>query len=169
MSEQPTGGGYGDVDGNQQSQVDGFGAGLPGGTASHGFYATPQHAPQPNVSAYYAQPQYPGQGPTAMNPTGYALSYEQAGYYAPMRVAMPVRNGMGTAALVLGIVGLFFSWAPYLGWSLPVMAIIFGGVGKSNANKGIANNGGSAVAGIVLGTITIALWVLLFSALFSFL
>lgn len=54
-------------------------------------------------------------------------------------------NGMATASLVLGILGVFL---PILG----VLALIFGGIGISKANQG-AGGKGQAVAGLVLGII----------------
>jgi hypothetical protein len=68
---------------------------------------------------------------------------------------------MGTAGLVLGIIGLVFCWVSWVGWVLNILAIIFGGVGISRANQGHATNRGSAVAGLVLGLIGLILGVLL--------
>jgi len=54
-------------------------------------------------------------------------------------------NGQATAALVLGILGVFI---PFAG----VPAIIFGGIGISRTNQG-ASGRGLAIAGLVLGII----------------
>jgi hypothetical protein len=59
---------------------------------------------------------------------------------------------MGTASLVLGIVGLIFSFIPIVGiiaWALIPPALIFGFIGLSRARKGVATNRGAALAGIV--------------------
>jgi membrane-bound ClpP family serine protease len=81
-------------------------------------------------------------GPPA--PAGY-------GSYPPAR---PRRNGMGTAALVLGILGLvlvvLIFFAP-LGAVLGLLAVAFGVVGIIRANRGEADNRGQAVAGLVTG------------------
>lgn len=68
-------------------------------------------------------------------------------------------NGMGIAALVLGILsivgGLFV-----IGGLLGVLAIIFGFLGRGKAKRGEATNGGMALAGIITGFVGIALSVL---------
>lgn len=66
------------------------------------------------------------------------------------------QNGMGTAALTLGVIGLF---------ALPlvasVLAIIFGNIGMSRADAGIATNRGAAKAGFILGIIGLVLGLIL--------
>jgi hypothetical protein len=68
------------------------------------------------------------------------------------------RNGMGTAALLLGVVGLvlavlliFFPIAFILG----VLAVIFGAVGLARANRGQASNRGHALAGLICGALAV--------------
>ena len=73
---------------------------------------------------------------------------------------MQQSNGMGTAALVCGIIGLvcgitYFLW--FFAIILGILAIIFGAVGKGKASRGEANNGGSATAGLVCGIVGIVL------------
>jgi hypothetical protein len=70
----------------------------------------------------------------------------------------PYRNGIGTAALVVGVVALvlavlliFFPIAFVLG----ILAIIFGAVGMRRATRGEANNRGHAVAGLICGAIAV--------------
>ena len=72
----------------------------------------------------------------------------------------PRRNGMGTAALVIGVVALtlavlvvFFPLAALLG----LFATIFGGVGMARANRGEADNKRHAVAGLVTGLMALAI------------
>jgi len=64
------------------------------------------------------------------------------------------RNGMGTAALVLGIVALvlvaLILFSP-LGVLLGILAVIFGIVGILRVNRREADNRGQAVAGLVTG------------------
>lgn len=62
------------------------------------------------------------------------------------------QNGMGTAALVLGILGFFCF--PLIS---SVLAIIFGKIGMTRANQGLATNRGVAKAGFVLGIIGVVL------------
>lgn len=70
------------------------------------------------------------------------------------------RNGMGTAALVVGVVALvlavlliFFPIAFVLG----ILAVIFGAFGIRRADQGEANNKGHALAGLVCGALAFVL------------
>jgi membrane-bound ClpP family serine protease len=96
------------------------------------------------------RPQYPTQpGP----PPG---QYPAGGYPAGGRR----RNGMGTAALVLGVVALvlvlLLIFSP-LGAFLGLLAVLFGIVGVVRANRGDADNRGQAVAGLVTGGLALLL------------
>ena len=74
---------------------------------------------------------------------------------ASKKVVSPsLDNGAATAALVLGIIGLFFFWIPFLGVILGIIALILGIKGQKDKNGNIASNKGLGVAGIVLGSIT---------------
>lgn len=74
---------------------------------------------------------------------------------APGGMGAPPRNGMGVAALVLGILSLFsYCFGPILG----ILAVIFGGLGISRANQGSATNKGMATAGLVMGIVGLVLW-----------
>ena len=68
----------------------------------------------------------------------------------------PPQNGMGTAALVLGIIALF---TPFL---VATLAVIFGYIGLGKCNRGEATNRGMALWGIWLGWISWACWVILY-------
>ena len=68
--------------------------------------------------------------------------------------SMVPRNGMGTAALVLGILSFL------CGWILGLLAIIFGAIGIARANRGEATNKGMAVAGLILGIVFFSGWVI---------
>jgi hypothetical protein len=61
-------------------------------------------------------------------------------------------NGLGTASLVVAIVALITLVG---GVVLGVVAVILGFLGWGRAKRGEANNGGVAVAGIVLGFLSI--------------
>lgn len=83
-------------------------------------------------------------------------------------VAAP-QNGMGTAALVMGILQFFC-----LGTIGSILAVIFGKIGMNKADQGLATNRGSAKAGFVLGIIGLALtgvglllWFVAFGAMMS--
>jgi hypothetical protein len=69
-------------------------------------------------------------------------------------------NGFAVASLVLGIVSLvmFFTvWLPFL---LGVLAIVFGTLGISRANKLGGKQKGLAIAGIVCGAVAMVLAIL---------
>jgi hypothetical protein len=68
------------------------------------------------------------------------------------------KNGLGTAALVLGILSIF----PFCGLVIPgVLAVVFGLVGRARAKRGEANNGGVALAGVITGVIGLVISALL--------
>jgi hypothetical protein len=76
-------------------------------------------------------------------------------------------NGNGTAALVLGILGII-GCLPFLG---SILAIILGKSGMNKADQGRANNRGVAQAGFILGIVGLVLsvigiivWILIFAA-----
>jgi drug/metabolite transporter (DMT)-like permease len=64
------------------------------------------------------------------------------------------RNGIGTAALVIGVLGfvlaVLFIFAP-LGAVLGLVAAVLGALGIARANQGAADNRGQAVAGLLTG------------------
>jgi hypothetical protein len=64
-------------------------------------------------------------------------------------------NGLAVAGLVCGVVGVFV-----LNIVLGPLAVIFGGVGLRNANRG-ASGRGMALAGVILGVFDIVLFVVL--------
>ncbi|MFF8293069.1 DUF4190 domain-containing protein [Streptomyces sp. NPDC016309] len=100
-----------------------------------------------------------GPAPTPPGPYGYpAGSYGYPGYYGTYGQAgwqQAPANGMGVAALVLGIISvvLFCAWG--LGIVLGILALIFGIVGRGKVRRGEANNHGMALAGIILGAVGI--------------
>ena len=67
------------------------------------------------------------------------------------------QNGLGTAALVLGIIQFFCF--PLLG---SILAIILGRMGMKRAEQGLATNAGAAKAGFILGIIGLVLSVIFF-------
>ncbi|MEV6261717.1 DUF4190 domain-containing protein [Streptomyces sp. NPDC051784] len=109
--------------------------GYPGAPASaaYGYPAAPA-AP----SAGYGYPGYPGYA--GQQPWGPAPA-----------------NGLGIAAMVLGIIAVvgFCMWG--LGIILGILALIFGIIGRGRAKRGEATNGGMALAGIILGAVSIVI------------
>jgi hypothetical protein len=67
----------------------------------------------------------------------------------------PARNGLGIAALVVGILALFGIITVFGGILLGLVAIVLGVLGRGRAKRGEATNGGMATTGIVLGAIAL--------------
>jgi hypothetical protein len=133
-------------------------SGSPYATPAPDAYGAPQGGPAP----YPTQPQSP-YGTPAAAPYG-ASPYAgapQGGYgYFP-------RNDLGIWALVLGIASIVLSCGPFTG----IPAIIVGSKAKKAVEAGEANNGGMALAGVILGWVGTGLFVLLaiaFVAIFAF-
>ncbi|MEU0148330.1 DUF4190 domain-containing protein [Streptomyces sp. NPDC006288] len=116
----------------------------PGQPAQYGYPAAPA-AP----SAAYGYPAAPAPPPAAYGYPGYP------GYTAQQSWGPAPANGLGTAAMVLGIIAVvgFCMWG--LGIILGILALIFGIIGRGRARRGEATNGGMALAGIILGSISI--------------
>ncbi|MGH3979327.1 MAG: DUF4190 domain-containing protein [Pseudonocardiaceae bacterium] len=93
-------------------------------------------------------PPYPAQGQYPLQPQ------------APLSVAIPPKNGMGTAGFVLGLLAALFAIIPLIGviaWPLSILGLVFGIVGISRAREGVATNKGLAVSGTVLASIGLVL------------
>ncbi|MDB4303469.1 DUF4190 domain-containing protein [Desulfosarcina sp.] len=69
--------------------------------------------------------------------------------------SQPVENktsGKAIASLVLGIVSLFMGWIPIIGWTVVVLAIVFGFGALKQIKKNPELEGkGFAIAGIIMG------------------
>lgn len=86
----------------------------------------------------------------------------------PMPPAVPApssqpQNGMGTAALVMGILQFFC-----LGIIGSILAIVFGKIGMNKADQGLATNKSAAqwgfwlgVVGLILSVIGIVIWIII--------
>ncbi|WP_063792416.1 DUF4190 domain-containing protein [Streptomyces atriruber] len=75
----------------------------------------------------------------------------------------PLRNGLGVASLVLGIIGVLCGLIPLLFWAagiLAVLALVFGSIGIGRARKGRADNRGMAIWGTSLGAVAAVLAVI---------
>lgn len=85
---------------------------------------------------------------------------QSQGTYPPPGYQLQPRNGMGVAALVLGLIGLVIALIPLLGFVgiiLGILALVFGLVGVGRARKGVATNKVMSWFGAVLGACAIAL------------
>ncbi len=112
---------------------------------------TPPPPPSQPPSAGYPPPPPPSQPPGA----GYPPPPPPMPYAGQAPPPVPLRNGLGIASLVLAIVGLLLCWSIVGGTVLGIIAVIFGFVGRGRARRGEADNGGVALAGIVLGFLSI--------------
>lgn len=116
-------------------------------------------------------PYQPLQQPYAYPPGPYQGSYPPPPMpYGDYSVPTTIRNGMGIAALVVGVIGLAGSISIVGGIVLGIVAVILGLVGRARVKRGEATNGGVALAGIIVGVFAIvaglgfiAFWVGLFN------
>ncbi|MFF3319204.1 DUF4352 domain-containing protein [Streptomyces sp. NPDC003035] len=79
------------------------------------------------------------------------MSYDTQIPQAPQAA---LRNGLGTAALILGIIGTVSGLIPFFFWLagiLGLIALILGLVGRGRVKRGEANNKGVTTTGAVLG------------------
>lgn len=65
------------------------------------------------------------------------------------------RNEMGVAALLVGVVALLTCWM-LLGVPFGIAAVITGDLARRRAQRGEATNARTALAGMVLGAVSIA-------------
>lgn len=77
--------------------------------------------------------------------------------YGPGPAGVVPRNGLGTAALVLGILAVVLSFTVIGGVVFGILALVFGFIGRGRVKRGEATNGGSALAGIILGALGLLL------------
>ncbi|MET9955691.1 DUF4190 domain-containing protein [Streptomyces sp. NPDC006339] len=119
------------------------------GTSGGSFgYPTQPAAPQPGLGAGPGMGAGTGYGyPAAPGYPAYGSGYGQPGWQ------QTPANGMGTAAMVLGIIAVAGFCFYGLGAVLGILALIFGIIGLKKANRGEATNRGMAIAGIVLGAV----------------
>ena len=121
----------------------------------------------------YAPPAFPPPGaavpPPPIAPTGPGApgGYGYPGYsgyppgYGWPGMPMPPQNGMGVAALVLGILSCcLFCLYGVVSLVLGILAVVFGIKGRRKAERGEANNHGQAQAGLITGIIGIVLGVI---------
>ncbi|MFF4489004.1 DUF4190 domain-containing protein [Streptomyces sp. NPDC001544] len=117
----------------------------------------PQYAPVPPPPI---SPDGPGQLPYGYpGQPGYGYPAGH-GYGWPGTQPTP-SNGMGTAALSLGILAALCFWLWPLAIVLGVLAVIFGVIGRGKARRGEATNGGQSLAGIICGAAGLVLGLLM--------
>ncbi|MFF7178935.1 DUF4190 domain-containing protein [Streptomyces sp. NPDC008121] len=131
----------------------------PGGPAAapgtYGYPTAPTPPTAPGGTAAYGYPAYPAYGSTGYGQTAYGQAPYGAGPYGATGWQQAPSNGMGTAALVLGIISVVGICLYGIQGILGILALIFGIIGVKKAGRGEATNRGMAIAGIVLGSIGI--------------
>ncbi|MEU1469567.1 DUF4190 domain-containing protein [Streptomyces sp. NPDC005761] len=106
------------------------------------------------------QPQYGYPAPPAPQYGGYP------GYGGQPAWGAGPSNGMGTAAMVLGILAVcLFCVYGIPSLVLGTLALIFGIIGRKRAARGEADNAGQALAGVILGSVGIAIGVVIIGGL----
>ncbi|MEV7426309.1 MULTISPECIES: DUF4190 domain-containing protein [unclassified Streptomyces] len=79
------------------------------------------------------------------------------------------RNGLGIAALVVGLIGLVFFWTVVGGIVLGLLAIVFGIIGFLRGRRGEATNGTMSLIGAIIGALALVASGLLIAVGVSFL
>ena len=104
----------------------------------------------------HSGPPYPYPDPYRYQPAAFPGDYPPPPLYGgyPPPAAAP-RNGLGIASLVLAVVGLVSVATVFAPIALGVAAVIIGVIAHGRVKRGTANNGGVAIAGIVLGALAI--------------
>jgi len=106
----------------------------------------PQQSPPPYP--------YPHQFRPGPDPGGHPLPPPPPYYGYPPPPSAP-KNGLGIASLILAIVALVSVWSVFAPIILGVIAVVVGFLGRGRVKRGTADNGGVAIAGIVLGGLAI--------------
>ncbi|RRQ77460.1 DUF4190 domain-containing protein [Streptomyces griseofuscus] len=147
VTDLPTGG-YAQP--NFAPPVPGFGAPTP---PAFGAPGTGEPVPPPPIA-----PTGPGVPPVSAPPAGgYGYpGYPAGGGYGWTGMPMTPQNGMGTAAMVLGILSIcLFCLYGVASVILGTLAVVFGVKGRRRAERGEATNHGQAQAGLIMGVIGI--------------
>lgn len=119
--------------------------------------AQQQPYPQHGYGQQQGYPQHQGYPP----PQGYPYGYGAPGGYPPPQggygyggypAQTAPKNGLGLASLIVAIISLLTVFG---GLVLGIVAVVLGVIGRGRAKRGEATNGGVALAGIVLGALSI--------------
>ncbi|EFC82911.1 hypothetical protein FrEUN1fDRAFT_3931 [Parafrankia sp. EUN1f] len=122
-------------------------------------------------------PAYPSPAPGNQPAPGYGYppggqGYPPPGYGpyggGPYGGGGQPRNGLGIAALVLGVLAILTCWTVIGGILLGVAALICGFLGRGRAKRQEATNGGMALAGIITGALGAVLAVIVLIAAIAF-
>jgi hypothetical protein len=86
-------------------------------------------------------------------------AYGQQPAYGQPGDGRSMKNGLGTAALVLGVLSLL-TWFFLIGGLLGVAAIVLGVMALARVKRGEASNRGMALTGIITGVLGVLLTIL---------
>ncbi|WIM89887.1 DUF4190 domain-containing protein [Candidatus Mycobacterium wuenschmannii] len=121
-----------------------------------------QHPPvDPREPVNYPE-YYPGPPPGQPPPYGYPPTPPMySNPYNPYQPYPPQTNGMAIASLITSILGVVFGIPLaifcYIGWVIPVVGAVLGGVALNQIKRTGQQGRGLAIAGIVIGAGTAAL------------
>jgi len=125
------------------------------GAYQPGAYQPGAYQPGAYQPGAYQPGNYPPDAyPSGVYQGGYPPPPMPYGDYYQSAPAAP-KNGLGIAALVVAIIALLGSFSIIGGIIGGVVAVILGVIGRGRAKRGEANNGGVALAGVILGVISI--------------
>lgn len=92
------------------------------------------------------------QQPYPQQPYQHGPGYGAPGNYPPPPPPQAPSNGLGTTALVLGVLAILLAFVPILGfvsYPLAILGIVFGLVGLRRVSRHVATNRGVALAGLI--------------------
>jgi len=78
-----------------------------------------------------------------------------------IQIVVKQSNSSATAGFILALIAFIFSWAPFIGWVLWLLGLIFSIVGLSKASSVGGVGRGFAIAGIVISLIGVIFLILL--------
>lgn len=117
-----------------------------------------------------------GDGPYGQNPYGQAAAQQDPygtdpygqGAHGQQPAPAPPRNGLGLAALIVGIVSLLLAIIPGVGL-IGVVAVVLGVIALVRVRRGVATNRGVSITGVVLGGLAVVAAVVWLVVIFVFL
>lgn len=129
----------------------------------------PADPPREEPPAAVTPPGYPA-GPHPVPPPQTGPVHAPGYSIWAQPVATAEKNGLGTGALVTGVLSIVMCALVVIGAILGIIAVVLGAAGLRHAREGRANNPGVARAGLITGAVGILLGVvgwglILFSAL----
>ncbi|MGH7734201.1 MAG: DUF4190 domain-containing protein [Gemmatimonadales bacterium] len=126
----------------------------------------PEYPPPPPPVPPYGYP-----SPYQAGPPGYGGQMGYPSPYDPYRVPPSDTNGLAIGSLVTSIAGVVLgiplTFLCYVGLLIPIVGIVLGAVALNQINRTNQQGRGLAIAGIVVGAITVVLLVVLLIAVIA--